>query len=809
VFCAALCGSAPRASALIWPSAVRALERELSADDVGVRRRAADRLSELPAQALARAALHALDDSDVEVRLLAARAARTAKLPGLGERLLAWLTESDARVRVASAEALLAAPTPRGVAPLIRALSDTDPAVRRVAAAALGASGSPDAVIGLLGRLDDSALEVRESVVEALAALADPRAVVPLVSKIEDSRPSVRRAVARALGALGDRRAQSALVLALRDADVDVRASALRALGALGDGAAVASIAALLTLESNASVRRAAIDSLSRIASAEAVVALVTALGALPEERDAFAAAFRRLQGAAVGPLIACLRAQGSPEKLAGCAAALSVTRAKEAGAEIRNALERGYIEPEAGLLALARAGDAETLAACLPYLGTSEPAVRRAALGAARALLDPRLGDGRAVEPLELAFARSRRQRSERLEVLRLLGRTGAPRAARLLVPLAEHADDLEFRVTALDALAELGPNVAPQTLLAGLGDPEAAVRLAAALAIRRARPPGLAEAIVDRLVRAAMQDRRALALALSGALSAGAPESAVQKVAQALAEARGADRDGLAEALGHVASPPAQRALRALSVSLDPADRAKAAEALGLGAGDTELLMVLARDAEGAVRANALWSIGALGKATALPRLNEAVHDTDPAVAANSVIALARVARRERVAVGTELCAFAAEPRAAVRASAFSGLHHVDARCGDGRERSALLRDASSRVRLAAALLLRDVHPDAADRRALERCAAEEPNGAVAAACSDSASQPAASEQEVLIFVVPPGEAEPTPRAPFALVRPDGLIRYGVADRRGALVEAHVPAGEVSLGVPAAFDE
>ncbi len=43
------------------------------------------------------------------------------------------------------------------------------------------------------------------------------------------------------------------------------------------------------------------------------------------------------------------------------------------------------------------------------------------------------------------------------------------------------------------------------------------------------------------------------------------------------------------------------------------------------------------------------------------------------------------------------------------------------------------------------------------------------------------------------------------PAPRAPFALVRPDGSMRLGVADRRGELFEFAVPPGTVRLAVPA----
>ncbi|MGC4088886.1 MAG: HEAT repeat domain-containing protein [Polyangiaceae bacterium] len=799
---------APRASALIWPSAVSSIERDLAADDVVVRRRTAERLSELPRTVLLRVAERALDDADVEVRLLVARAARLGSMPKLGERLIPWLTDSDMRVRVAAAEALASAPAARGVGPLVRALSDSEPTVRRVAAAALGESGAPEAVLGLLGRLDDSALEVQRSVIAALSELGDKRAVVPLISKIEDNRPSVRRAVTRALGALGDKRAQSALVLALRDADASVRVSALSALGALGEAGAVVSIATLLNADPDPAVRRAAVEALSHLSGPEAVQALVDALVNAPEEREVFAMAFERLGTPAAPTLTACLRARVAPEHSEGCALALAATHDPAAGAEIRAALERGSVGLEIGLRALGRAGDAETLSSCLPYLGHADPSVRRAALTAAAQLLDPARGDGRAVEPLEQAFDKSARQRGERIEQIRLLGRTGAPRATRLLSPIAEHADDLDFRLAALTALGDLGPTAAPKTLLVALDDPEPSVRQAAALSIRRAGAD-VAEQLLDRLERAASQDRRVLALALGGALRGDRSGKASERARRLLDSSRAAERDALIEALGP--SEKAGAALAELARSPDPADRAKVAEALAQqrAAVASPLLLALGGDRDGAVRANAIWSLGALGGAESVPLLEGALRDADVEVAANAASALGRVAGRTRRSATARLCDAALDARSAVRASALAALSILSERCPDGRELKLLLKDTAPRVRLSAAGLLRDRGTDPASARALSRCASDDTQGAVAAACASARRARPSGAREVLVFVVPPGQSAPLSRAPFALVRPDGLTRYGVSDRRGAVQDTNIPDGELTLSVPAALDE
>lgn len=802
-------GASLPAEALIWPTVARGIERDLGADEASVRRRAAERLSELPGPMLSRVALRALADPDVEVRLSAAQAVRRAALPGLGERLIPWLTESDVRLRIAATEALTESPSTRGVAPLIRALSDAQPAVRRVAAFALGASGAREAVIGLLGRLDDPAVEVREAVVRALSNLGDVRAVVPLISKVEDARPSVRRAVAHALGSLGDRRATSALVLALRDSDASVRAAALSALGVLGDASSSASVASVLGADTAPGVRRAAIAALGRLANSEAIATLIEALGTSLEERDAVVAAFGRIGPPAAKALVLCLRAAGPEEKLAGCALALSATRSAEAGPAIRDALERGSVGPEAALTALGRARDPETLAISLGYLGHADAGVRRAALGAVGALLDPRRADGRAVEPLELAFERGQKRRPERLELLRLLGRTGSPRAARLLVPLAERADDLEFRLAALGALADLDAGAAPQTLLKALADPEPSVRLAAALAIRRSGPRGLAATVLERLEHGSSQDRRALGLALAGTFSGSVADDLVRRAALLLDSSRNAERDALIEALGHAASPLARASLASLANGRDAADRAKIAEMLALNAEGAPSLSVLAADTDATVRANALWSLGAVGAARELPLLSRALHDVDAAAAANAAAALGRVALRHKLSVERELCEALGAPRAALRESALGALRLLGKRCSDGRERRVLGADRSPRARLAAAQLLRDVPSGPDDSRALERCVGEEVIGVVAAACTGAPSAQASGRGEVLVFVVPAGEATPVARAPFALVRPDGLTRHGAADRRGAVCEIDVPDGEVELATHAALGE
>jgi hypothetical protein len=91
-----------------------------------------------------------------------------------------------------------------------------------------------------------------------------------------------------------------------------------------------------------------------------------------------------------------------------------------------------------------------------------------------------------------------------------------------------------------------------------------------------------------------------------------------------------------------------------------------------------------------------------------------------------------------------------------------------------------------------------------DPADRRSLQRCAAEDKNATVALRCSKPAAAPEGTE-DVGVFIVPDGRSAPAPRAPFALVRADGLLRLGTADRRGEIFEMAAPRGTIRLSVPA----
>jgi HEAT repeat protein len=212
-----------------------------------------------------------------------------------------------------------------------------------------------------------------------------------------------------------------------------------------------------------------------------------------------------------------------------------------------------------------------------------------------------------------------------------------------------------------------------------------------------------------------------------------------------------------------------------------------------------------MLAKDADGAVRANALWALGNVGQASDVKLLESALSDRDVAAAGNAATALGRLAARVRVPAGRALCAALGDARSYVRANALTALRLAGERCDSGTERRLLGEDDGELVRLAAARLTGSVRPDASDRRALERCVRDDPNGLVAEACETPVLPASSGVEPVTVFVVPAGESQPVPRAPFALRLADGSIRLGISDRRGAVFEPAAPRGLVELSVPA----
>jgi HEAT repeat protein len=803
-----LVGSA-EAAASIWPTSTRRLEADLGADDPEIRRRAARRLAEVRGPAARPLVERALGDPDVEVRLAAVEAGRALALEDFGSRVAAWLSDPEARIRLAAAEVLVVMPSPRATGALARASSDTDPNVRSSVARALAASESPEAVLPLLGRLDDPVPEVRREIVLALGHLRDPRAVVPLLAKVEDTVAAVRRAVVRALGELGDPRAVSALVLVLRDSDETVRVAALEALGRLGDKASAANVIGAFSGATGAT-RRAAANALARLGTPEALSALVGELVRVEQEdeRAALVSALRRAGKAALPALRNCLVERLAFSRVDGCAVGVGHLGDASDVPRLREALERGRLTPAVALAAFASLGDKSALPVVLERVTAPDPVTRAAARAALGELLDPEIADGRAVDPLLRALGARRIALAERAELALLLGRTGSPRAFEPLSALTGGTSPPSLVAASLEGLGYLPVGMADATLLGGLEHEDGEVRRSAALALRRAGSHKVAGTLLGRLERAAEQDRTALGLALSGPVARSREASLVVRLERAVRSSRGGERDMLIEALASSTLGDVTRRLAELGRAPDAADRAKAAEALAGRADARSALVALAADRDASVRAAAVWSLGTVGTQADVTALSRALADRDAMVAANAAAALGRGARRAGVDASSVLCDAVDDQRAYVRANALTGLRLASARCADDRIVKRLARDRIAVVRAAAASYCARA-PGAPEKKALERCAAEDENPTVAAACAAEPAAHSGAIEPVVVYVVPAGETAPVARAPFVLRLADGSFRLGLADRRGAVAERFAPKGEIELGIPGPLTE
>jgi HEAT repeat protein len=803
------------AHALTWPDSADRAERDLASPDPATRRAATERLRSLGAALATPLLERALGDPDVEVRILAAHIAIAKHVTQATHLVLPWLGEREARLRAAACEVAGAIPDPSGTTQLARALSDADASVRAAAASALGEQASKEATPPLLGKLDDPSPVTRVEVVRALAHLADARAVIPLIGKAEDSVPEVRQAVARALGALGDSRAAPALVLQLRDPSTDVKVAALTALGLLRAESAADAVAPLAS-DRSPLVRRAAVEALGRIASNDAIRTLVGLLGTGDDAGAGLETSGVREAWVSAGPkaipaLTVVLGGGSNPLSATSAAWVLSELRATGAVPDLVRAMRRGTLPVPATLHALARLGSSDALEVVLEFVDDKSAAERKEALLAAESLLDPAHPDGRAVEPLSAALLDPALKAAERARVAFLLGRTGASRAAPILVGLVA-ARDVEVRLAAIDALGALGTsNQAPTQLLDAMEDPDPSVRLHAAVAIGQVGGAPARDALLSRIEQGIDLDRPATLTALGGILARAPSEAAVRTLAHALDLTEGPARDALILAIGRADLPAALPTLDALSRSANPEDRRALASVLAARhptPPTTDTLTGLLADAEPAVRAAAAWSLGEVAGPGALPPLKELLKSPDLAPATNAAAAIARILARARVTteVGS-LCPLLADVRSQVRANAAAGLALLGARCADGGTERSLLEKDVAFVRASAARAIAARPLGAADVSALDRCQTADPSGAVARLChasaagTESGTRATAGTEPVEIYVEDALGTEPRPEGPFVVLFADGLLRAGKADRRGAFFDAAAPRGDVSL--------
>lgn len=804
VLIAAIAGAISESrAAIIWPSEIARVERDLQAADVVQRRAAANRLAELPRATLERVLPMVLSDTDPEVRLLGAAGARYVGAtwsPPRTARLGEWLRDGDWRLRHAAAELLTRAPDVAAIPDLVRSLGDSEAVVRGQVVQALVATAQRDVVLPLLGRIDDPDPVVREQISLGLSLLGDERATLPLIGKLQDQRSSVRASAARALGRLKDERAVPALLLALSDSETEVKIAVADALAQLQAASAVRSLTAALEASRDEALTRALLAALAALNTPSAAEALVLAVLSEDEAmaeaaREALPRASEMLSDA----LPSCLSAQ-YPERM-GNACAQAVARlprtplTARAGPLLLDAMQRGMVSKRVALDAIARLELSEALPQVLALLEDGDPQLRLQAAQLSARLLDPTHPDGTAVDPLLRALAQAHAAPRLQQTLLVALGRTAAPRASGALLPYLSAQQRPALRLAAIDACGFVAGEGTTNALLPLLDDADAQVRLAAALAVRRIADVSAFGPLWQRLTTAPAQDREAVAVALAGPLRAPALPVNVTTLGRQILASRAPLRDVLLESSSFLPADRGVALLRELAAQSDTASRAKIAEvAAGYGTAASSLLGDLATDKDNNLKVNVAWVLGNAGAANVRPLL-VLVHDPDHAVAANAVASLARV-HTNVAELAALLCGFVADPRAYVRVNALVGLRLRGQRCAQGVERRVLGNDRSASVRLAAARLLAAIPgTDASqDQIALASCREREIDAEVAQACVTSRQpsvEASSGSEPTHVFVLPRGGGAPLPQTPFALLTPQGFIRSGWTDRRGAIFE------------------
>ena len=152
---------------------------------------------------------------------------------------------------------------------LLARLADSEPDVREAAAQALGRLGSFESAPALMRTLRDPDRNVRWAAIAALSDLGATDAVPALVELLKDRDAGTREAVAQALGSIGSSESVPALVEHLTDRSGQVRLMTIEALGQIGSTDALEALRKC-TESKDETERLCAIEAIEMIRSAGA-----------------------------------------------------------------------------------------------------------------------------------------------------------------------------------------------------------------------------------------------------------------------------------------------------------------------------------------------------------------------------------------------------------------------------------------------------------------------------------------------------------------------------------------------------------
>ncbi len=438
---------------------VDVLVDRLDADDEQVRLAAVAALGKL-GDRRSTAPLTRLLTADRTVVIAAAAALAKIGDPSAFRPLLGLIAHPDATVRQAAISALNSLGHPdmeRSIAPL---LADVNPHVRESAVRIAGYFGYAGCADAMFERCRDDVESVRRAALEHVALMDEARALPVLLGAIATETPRARAGVAIALGRIVQLESQSALRRALGDRDGWVRYFAARSLGEHGAGDALDDLAELAERDAAPHVRIAALEAIGAIDGPRA--AEVLAQYTDDSDTEIAAAAVRSLgrvgDGAATAALARALRSPDTARRLSAVAA-FSLRGGPDDVASLRWTAEadasRDVASAAVGGLARLATGTGENWRQAVDALVelTADPKQQEAALSA--------------------------------------LARVPAGRAERVSTGLS-HPIDRVRRMT-IEALTRIKDPDAAARVREALDDPDAGVREAAVMALKRIGARGL----------------------------------------------------------------------------------------------------------------------------------------------------------------------------------------------------------------------------------------------------------------------------------------------------------------------------
>lgn len=202
------------------------------------------------------------------------------------ERLIVDLSSPDETTRRHAVEDLDDCEDHAAVELAVQALADPSPAVREAALGTLERIGGETVVKAVLPALRSEHVPLRNAASVLLSQLGET-AVAYLAGMAIDADTDVRLFAIDTLAKIGSRSAEVAIIRALRDPDINVAAAAAAAIGEMGSVSAVPSLNEVLT--SDSWVRCAVAKSLGQIGGNEAA-AILAVLATGEDELVAYAA---------------------------------------------------------------------------------------------------------------------------------------------------------------------------------------------------------------------------------------------------------------------------------------------------------------------------------------------------------------------------------------------------------------------------------------------------------------------------------------------------------------------------------------